>query len=36
MPDQETEMKAFSSSEGDVEVLFEKAEKRGLFFWVEK
>jgi Tfp pilus tip-associated adhesin PilY1 len=36
MPDQETEMKAFSSSEGDVEMLFERAEKRGLFFWVEK
>jgi type IV pilus assembly protein PilY1 len=36
MPDQETEMKAFSSSEGGVEVLFERAEKRGLFFWVEK
>ncbi len=36
MPDQETEMKAFSSSEGDVEALFERAEKRGLFFWVEK
>jgi type IV pilus assembly protein PilY1 len=36
MPDQETEMKVFSSSEGDVEMLFERAEKRGLFFWVEK
>ncbi len=36
MPDQETEMKAFSSSEGDVEMLFERAEKRGLFFWIEK
>ena len=36
MPDQKTEMKLFSSSAGVTERLFEVAEKRGLFYWLEK
>jgi len=36
MPDQETEMKVFSSSAGVTERLFEVAEKRGLFYWLER
>jgi type IV pilus assembly protein PilY1 len=36
MPDQKTEVKVFSSSEGEIERLFEKSEKRGVFFWAER
>lgn len=35
MPDHKREMKVFSSSAGTTETLFEVAEKRGLFYWLE-
>ncbi len=36
MPDDEREMKIFSSSAGTTPTLFEKAEKRGIYYWIER
>jgi type IV pilus assembly protein PilY1 len=36
MPDDQREMKIFSSSAGTTETLFETAEKRGLYYWIER
>ena len=36
MPDEQREMKIFSTSAGTTETLFEAAERRGLFYWRER
>jgi hypothetical protein len=36
MPDDEREMKIFSTSAGTTETVFEVAEQRGLFYWKER